>query len=104
MNENLNDDLDLMDDEIEIESIVMTDEDGNDVEYMIIDEFEQNGTNYLVMIRMEDIDSDEVEAVIFKEVEATNDEFVYEEISEEEYNALEEILKQRLDEFDIEAK
>jgi len=88
-------------DEIEMETIVMTDEDGNDVEYVIIDEFVNADTNYLVMIKAEDADDDEVEAVIFKQVEASEDEFVYEEIDGDEYNMLEELLKARMAEFDI---
>jgi len=88
-------------DEIEMETIVMTDEDGNDIEYVIIDEFVNADTNYLVMIKAEDADDDEVEAVIFKQVEASEDEFVYEEIDGDEYNMLEELLKARMAEFDI---
>ena len=88
-------------DEIEIDSIVMTDEDGNDVEYMIIDEFEQGGTTYLVMVNAEDIEEEEIPTVIFKQVEATDDDFIYEEISEEEYYALRPILDERLEEFTI---
>ena len=102
MNEdNLNFDENEEFEEIEMETIVMTDEDGNDIEYVIIDEFIENETNYLVMIKAEDADEDEVEAVIFKQVEASDDEFVYEEIDGDEYNSLEEKLKERMAEFDI---
>jgi len=87
----------------EIETIVMTGEDGNDVEFMIIDEFEEGGVTYLVMIEVSEVENDEIEAVIFKQVEETEgEEFVCEEISEDEYKMLEPILQQRLDEFDIE--
>jgi len=97
-----NEEIDMeFDGEIEVETIVMTDEDGNDVEYVIIDEFTHADANFLVMVKAEDADDDEVEAVIFKQVEVTDDEFVYEEIDGDEYNELEEMLKARLAEFDI---
>ena len=88
-------------DEIELETIVMIDEEGNEVEYVVIDEFENEGTSYLIMIRAENAEDDEAEASIFKQVEALEDEFVYEEIDEDEYNKLEPVLKSRLAEFDI---
>ncbi|MCL2753398.1 MAG: Holliday junction resolvase RuvX [Defluviitaleaceae bacterium] len=103
MNDNNLNELE-MDDEVEIETIVMTDEDGNDVEYMIIDEFDHGGTTFLVMINAVEVENDEVEAVIFKQVESTDEEFIYEEISEDEYNMLEPVLQQRLDDFDIDMK
>ena len=93
-------DFDLGLDE-ELETIVMTDEDGNEVEFMVIDEFMHNMTNYLIMVKAEDADEDEAEAAIFKQVSAGEDEYVYEEINEEEYNELEDMLKARMAEFDI---
>jgi putative Holliday junction resolvase len=87
--------------EEEMETIVMTDDDGNEVEFMIIDEFMHNMTNYLIMVKLEDADEDEAEAAIFKQVSGDEDEYVYEEINEEEYNDLEDMLKARMAEFDI---
>ncbi|MCL2235253.1 MAG: Holliday junction resolvase RuvX [Defluviitaleaceae bacterium] len=89
-------------DEIEVETIVMTDDEGNEIEYIIIDEFEQNETTFLVMIDAEEVENDEVEAVIFKQVGTDEENFVYEEISEEEYDKLEPVLKDRLADFDFE--
>ena len=101
--ENVNENFDLDGEEIELETIVMTDEDGNEVEYVVIDEFTHEETSYLIMIKAEhaEADDDEAEAAIFKQVEALEDEFVYEEIDEDEYNKLEDVLKARLAEFDI---
>jgi len=96
-----NDDLEMLEGEMEFETIVMTDEDGNDVEYVIIDEFIHEDVNYLIMVQADNADDDEAEAVIFKQVEASDEEFIYEEIDENEYNNLEPILKVRLEELDI---
>jgi len=95
------DEIDL-DDETEINCVVMTDEDGNDVEYVIIDEIEHNGNRYLVMIEADDDDDDEAEAVIYKHAGEENDEVIYEEIDEKEFESLLEILKERLSDFDVE--
>jgi len=95
----LNIDTDL--EEMEVETIVMTDDEGNEIEYIIIDEFEQDGTTFLVMIDAEEIENDEVEAVIFKQVGTDEENFVYEEISEDEYAKLEPMLKDRLADFDF---
>jgi len=92
-------DFDLGDEELE--TIIMTDEGGNEVEFMIIDEFMHNMTNYLIMVKAEDADEDEAEAAIFKQVSGDEEEYVYEEINEEEYNDLEDMLKVRMAEFDI---
>lgn len=94
----------FLDEEMEeFSTIVMTDEDGNEAEYLVVDEFEHKGTNYVVMMLEEFEEEENVEAVIFKQVieEGAGDELVYEEISEEEYNAIEEVLRKRLAEFEI---
>ncbi|MCL2396604.1 MAG: Holliday junction resolvase RuvX [Defluviitaleaceae bacterium] len=106
VNENFdeNEEMELDLDEMEFETIVMTDDEGNEIEYVIIDEFVNNDVNYLIMIKAEDADDDEAEAVIFKQIEASDEEFVYEEIDEDEYNGLEDMLKTRLAEFDIDVQ
>ena len=89
-------------DEIEVETIVMTDDEGNEIEYIIIDEFEHEGSTLLVMIDAEEVENDEVEAVIFRQVGTEEDNLIYEELEEAEYDALEPILKDRLADFDFE--
>ncbi|MCL2573017.1 MAG: Holliday junction resolvase RuvX [Defluviitaleaceae bacterium] len=100
LDKNFDEDFGMEFDE-ELETIIMTDEDGNEVEFMIIDEFMHNMINYLIMVKAEDADEDEAEAAIFKQVSAGEEEFIYEEINEEEYNSLEDMLKVRMAEFDI---
>jgi len=95
-------DFDLTEDEFE--TIVMTDDEGNEAEYMVIDEFMHNLKNYLIMIKAEDADEDEAEATIFRQVAADDEEFVYEEISEDEYIELEDMLKARMAEFNIDVQ
>ncbi|MCL2171865.1 MAG: Holliday junction resolvase RuvX [Defluviitaleaceae bacterium] len=95
------DDLDL-DEEIELDCVVMTDEDGDEIEYAIIDEIAHNGNTYCVMIPTESIEDDEGDAAIFKVISSNDEEVIYEEIDEQEYEGLIEILKERLSDYEIE--
>ena len=90
-------------DDVEMESLIVTDDDGNELEYIIIDEFAHKGTNFLVMMKADEDDEEDVEASIFKQIQAGSDdeEFVFEEITEEEYDEIESILKARLKEQGI---
>jgi len=99
---NVNDDSIFEMDDEEMEMLVVTDDEGNELEYIIIDEFPHKGANYLVMMLASDIDVDEPEAAIFKQIPTDDeDEFAFEEITEEEYDELEEMLKKRLEEAGI---
>lgn len=99
---NVNDDSLFDIDDVEMESLIVTDDEGNELEYVIIDEFTHNSVNYMVMMKADELENDEVEAAIFKQVPADDeDEFAFEEITEDEYNELEEMLKTRLEEFGI---
>jgi len=103
MDTNFNEELGLGEDDMDMEVIAMTGEDGNEVEYIIIDEFERGGTNFLVLVESDKIDDEESEAVVFKQVEVdgNDDEVAFEEITEEEYDSIEEFLAKRLAEFGI---
>ncbi|MDR2168264.1 MAG: Holliday junction resolvase RuvX [Clostridiales bacterium] len=88
-------------DDVEMEALVVTDDEGNELEYIIIDEFEHGGMNYLVMVKADEVENDEVEAAIFKQMASGEEEYVFEEINEDEYANLEEMLKARLEDFGI---
>ena len=89
-------------DDLEMESLVVTDDEGNELEYIIIDEFTHAEVTYLVLMKADEVDDEEVEAVIFKQIPTDDEEeFAFEEISEEEYDELEVMLKARLEEFGI---
>ena len=102
---NMNDEkLFDMDEEIELPTIIMNDDDGNEVEFLVIDAIEHDGNIFAVMINAEDMEKDEVDIVIFKQVEANDEELIYEEITDEEYDAIKPILDERLEGFDVEAE
>jgi len=103
------DDMELIDDmddfedslEDEMETVVMTDENGNDVSFFIIDEVEYNGNSYLLLVEEEQADDEEADAVIFKQVASEGDEFVYEALNDEEFAAVAKLLSARLDDYEI---
>ncbi|MCL2169687.1 MAG: Holliday junction resolvase RuvX [Defluviitaleaceae bacterium] len=99
----MNDDSIFDMDDVEMESLIVTDDEGNELEYVIIDEFAHKGTNFLVMMKADEDDDEDVEASIFKQIQVGSDdeEFVFEEITEEEYDEIESILKARLKEQGI---
>ncbi|MBR4434648.1 MAG: DUF1292 domain-containing protein [Clostridia bacterium] len=50
----------------EIESLVLVDEDENEIEFDIMDRFEFDGANYFVLLPV-DYDDDEIEYVILRD-------------------------------------
>ena len=101
---NEDDDLDFEDDE---NTIIMTDDDGNDVEFTIISMLEHEGTSYILALESEFLDDDEASATVLKEVasdEPDSEEMLFEPITDdEEFFKIIELFKNQSDEFDIEA-
>jgi len=92
-------------------SFIMTDEEGNEVEFFIVDEIEDNGVTYLLLTDsafdededVADDEEDESEAIILKEVPGEGDEAVYEVIEDDaEFERIAEIFAQRSEDYDIE--
>ncbi|MCL2852623.1 MAG: DUF1292 domain-containing protein [Defluviitaleaceae bacterium] len=101
---NEDEDFDFEDDE---NTIIMTDDDGNDVEFTIISMLEHGGTNYILALESEFLDDDEASATVLKEVpsdDAGSEEMLFEPImDDEEFFKVIELFKNQSDEFDIEA-
>jgi putative Holliday junction resolvase len=77
-------DLDILEGEAEFETIVMTDDEGNETEFVIIDEITDNGAAYLLVVEAEEAGNEESDAVIFKEVSEDGENFIFEEIDDDE--------------------
>ena len=88
----------------EIDTITMTSDDGQSVEYLIIDEFDYNEKNYLVLVKSDESEDEEAEATIFKLVMEEGEDNVYEEITPEEYKEIEEFVVARMSELDIDVQ
>ena len=90
------------DDEPEI--ISLTDEDGEEKDYAILDSVEYNGAAYVLLVPADEIDDDETDAIILKDVSSEDDEDpIFEDPAEEEFDAVSGIFREREnDDYDFE--
>ena len=106
MNNDFNDDDLDMDLDDDASTIIMTDDDGNDVEFTIISMLEHGGTNYIMALESEFLDDEEASATVLKEVpseDGDSEEMLFEPImDDEEFFKIIELFKQQSDEFDLE--
>lgn len=65
-------------DEKELETIVMADEDGTEIEFTVIDGAEINKIRYLLVVKTDDYDREEPEAYIIKEVDDDGESIAFE--------------------------
>jgi len=82
--ENKNDEINNFFDEDEtFETITMTDEDGIETDFVIIDAIEVDKTKYLLVVSADEAESDEPEATILKEVNSNKENSYYEFIEDD---------------------
>lgn len=94
-------DFDL--EEEEFETVTMTDDEGNDTEFSIIDYIENNGIRYLLVIESEFMDDEDSEATILKEISTNDDEVLYESLEDEkEFDLVAGLFQDKSDEYDVE--
>jgi uncharacterized protein YrzB (UPF0473 family) len=82
--------------------VVITDDDGKDTEFFILDEAEYKGGRYLLLVETEFLEDDEAEAVILKEVGEDGKDIVYEEPADEDFDAIAKLFDAQLDDYDVE--
>ena len=63
--------------------ITFTDENGNEIEFEIIEETRINGVNYILVA--DDVENEEADAYILKDVSSDEDEDAVYEIAEDEF-------------------
>ena len=87
-----------------MEKLIFTTEDGEELEFYIIEETRVNGTNYLLVTDSSDESDDEAEAYILKDTSADGDaEAVYEFVdNEDEFDSVGKIFDELLDDIDLE--
>ena len=69
--------------------IIMLDEDGESIEFAVLDEASYNGTDYLLVQEEESIEDDVAEALIIKAIKTEGEDVIYEFIDDdEELNAV----------------
>ena len=93
------------DDELmeEFETVTLTDEDGCDTEFAIIDTLENEGNTYILAVETELLDDDESEAALFKKAKSEDGEDVYEIIEDDaEFDRIAELFQSNGSEYDVE--
>lgn len=84
------------------EIVTMTDDDGVETDFFVIDGIEADGNKYLLLVRSEDFDLDEPEAFIFKEIETDEEDCIYEPVEDEaEYNKVLVLLQDEDSDYEM---
>ena len=90
-------------DEIEFETVTMIGEDGEDVEFSIIDNVACGGERYLLVVETQLIDDDETEAIILKEASINTDDVTYELVEDDaEFDRIADLFAQSGGDYDVE--
>ncbi|NLK37537.1 MAG: DUF1292 domain-containing protein [Epulopiscium sp.] len=93
------DDEDMME---EFETVVMTDDDGNDVEFVIIDNIMSAGERYLLVVEKELMDDDETDAIILKEISIDEEDVTYELVEEDaEFDRIADLFAQSGEDYEV---
>lgn len=83
------------------ETITVYNEDGVEQEFYVLEQTQLQGVSYLLAV--EDIEDEELEAWIFKQVGTDGDDVCYETIDDEtELNAISSIFEELLEDYDFE--
>ena len=85
----------------EFETMILTDEDGQEVEFAIIDNTELDGTTYLLVVEAELIDDENAEALILKQVGVDEENVDYELIEDDEEFDRVAALFQQGEDYDV---
>jgi len=86
----------------EIETLIMTDEDGVETEYVIIDTLQHKGGTFLLVVEMNAVEDDEADAILLKQIGEDEENYSYEEPTDEEFEEIARILNENSDDYDIE--
>ena len=93
------------DDELmeEFETVTLTDEDGCEIEFAIIDSLKNEGNTYILAVETQMLDDEESEAALFKKVKTDDGEDAYEIIEDDaEFDRIAELFQSSGSEYDVE--
>ena len=93
------------DDELteEFETIMLTDENGDEAEFVIIDTLENEGESYILVVETAYIDDEDAEYMLLKKVEEEGEDVSYELIEDDdEFDKIAAIFAEKSDEYDVE--
>ena len=89
--------------DLEFEVVTMTDENGDAVEFSIIDNVDCGGERYLLVVETELMDDDETDAIILKEVSINTDDVTYELVEDDaEFDRVADLFAQKAEDYTVE--
>ncbi len=89
--------------DLEFEVVTMTDENGDVVEFSIIDNVACGGERYLLVVETELMDDDETDAIILKEVSINTDDVTYELVEDDaEFDRVADLFAQKAEDYTVE--
>lgn len=87
----------------EFETIMLTDEEGEEVEFAVIDAVESEGQSYILVLEADLLDDENAEAMILKKTAEDGEEVNYELIEDDaEFDKVAELFQNANDEYDVE--
>lgn len=87
----------------EFETIMLTDENGEEVEFAVIDAVEAEGQSYILVLEADLLDDENAEAMILKKTAEDGEELNYELIEDDaEFDKVAELFQNANDEYDVE--
>lgn len=88
--------------ENEFETVTMTTEEGEEVEFSIIDNVACGGERYLLVVETEFMDDDETEALILKETSINTDDVTYELVEDDaEFDRVADLFQQKGEDYEV---
>lgn len=88
--------------ENEFEVVSMEDENGNEIEFVIIDNVMSERNRYLLVMESSLMDEEEADAIILKEIAINADDVTYELVEEDaEFERISALLANRDGEYDV---
>lgn len=85
------------------DTVTLYDEDGNALEFAIIDGVEYNGDFYLALVDVEQLNDEKCEFLILKK-DKDDHELLVTIDNEDEFNTVMEIFDEKLDEYELSAE
>ena len=83
--------------------VTMTDENGQEVDFSIIDNVASGGERYLLVVETELMDDDETDAIILKEVSINTDDVTYELVEDDaEFDRVADLFAQKGEDYTVE--
>ena len=87
------------------ETIFLTDDDGKEEEFAIIDSVENDGVTYILVVEVAYLDDENSEAMILKKTEENGEEVAYSIIEDDdEFDKVADLFATENDEYDIEVE